>query len=217
MIKVLLAEDHNMVRDGIRSLLEKEEDIQVLAEASNGKEVLKFLKDGLKPDIILTAINMPQMSGVEVIIRLKQTYPNVKVIVLTMLDDEKHVVQAFKAGATGYILKSANATELTFGIRHVISTGERFICTELSLKLLDKLVRIHDHSFEVNAEEIDISEREVEVLNLIAAGLTNQEAAEKLQTSKRTIESHRKSLTDKTGTRNTAALVRYAILNGIIS
>ncbi|MEB0263666.1 MULTISPECIES: response regulator transcription factor [unclassified Mucilaginibacter] len=100
MIKILLAEDHNVVRNGIRSFLEKEGDMEVIAEASNGKEALQLIKDGNKPDIVLTGINMPQMSGIELLIRVKQTYPTVKVVILSILDQDKFILQAFKAGAT---------------------------------------------------------------------------------------------------------------------
>jgi DNA-binding NarL/FixJ family response regulator len=215
MIKIILAEDHNVVRNGIRSLLDKEKDIQVIAEATNGKMVLQILKDGRIPDIILADINMPEMNGMEMVAQISQTYPKIKVIMLSMLDHEKYIMQAFKAGATGYILKNVNAVELVYAIRHVCSSNEKYICNELSLRLLDKLMHTPDSNFEV--EDLDITKREVEVLSLIAEGYTNQEIADKLFTSKRTIEGNRQMLIEKTGTRNTAALIRYAILNNIIN
>jgi DNA-binding NarL/FixJ family response regulator len=215
MIKIILAEDHNVVRNGIRSLLDKETDMQVIAEATNGKMVLQILKDGSIPDIILADINMPEMSGMEMVTQISQSYPKVKVIMLSMLDHEKYIMQAFKAGATGYILKNVNAIELVFAIRHVCTSNDKYICNELSLRLLEKLMHTPDTSFEV--EDLDITKREVEVLSLIAEGYTNQEIADKLFTSKRTIEGNRQILIEKTGTRNTAALIRYAILNNIIS
>jgi DNA-binding NarL/FixJ family response regulator len=215
MIKIILAEDHNVVRNGIRSLLDKETDIQVIAEATNGKMVLQILKDGSIPDIILADINMPEMSGMEMVAQISHAYPKVKVIMLSMLDHEKYIMQAFKAGATGYILKNVNAIELVFAIRHVCTSNDKYICNELSLRLLDKLMHTPDSNFEV--EDLDITKREVEVLSLIAEGYTNQEIADKLFTSKRTIEGNRQMLIEKTGTRNTAALIRYAILNNIIS
>ncbi|MFA6084467.1 response regulator [Mucilaginibacter sp.] len=217
MIKIILAEDHNVVRNGIRSLLDKEEDIQVIAEAINGKMALQLLKDGNIPDIILADINMPEMGGMEMVMQISQSHPKIKVIMLSMLDHEKYIMQAFKAGATGYILKNVNAIELVFAIRHVCTSNEKYICNELSLRLLEKLMHTPDNSFEVEVEDLDITKREVEVLALIAEGYTNQEIADKLFTSKRTIEGNRQMLIEKTGTRNTAALIRYAILNNIIS
>lgn len=216
MIKIMLAEDHNVVRNGIRSLLEKEADIQVVAEATNGKEALLLLKDGLKPDVLIADINMPEMSGMEMVAQATQLYPGLKVIMLSMLDNEKYIMQAFKAGATGYILKNVNAIELVFAVRHVCTSSERYICNELSLRLLDKLIHTPDNIFNIDVSDIDISKREREILSLIAEGYTNQEIADKLFTSKRTVEGHRQSLIEKTGTRNTAALIRYAIINGII-
>ena len=217
MIKIILAEDHNVVRNGIRSLLDKEEDIQVIAEATNGKMALQLLKDGNIPDIILADINMPEMGGMEMVMQISQSYPKIKVIMLSMLDHEKYIMQAFKAGATGYILKNVNAIELVFAIRHVCTSNEKYICNEISLRLLEKLMHTPDNNFEVEVEDLDITKREVEVLALIAEGYTNQEIADKLFTSKRTIEGNRQMLIEKTGTRNTAALIRYAILNNIIS
>jgi DNA-binding NarL/FixJ family response regulator len=216
MIKIILAEDHNVVRNGIRSLLEKESDIQVVAEATNGNEALKLLKEGLTPDIMLADVNMPEMNGMEMVAQISEHYPSVKVIMLSMLDNEKYIMQAFKAGATGYILKNVNAGELVFAIRHVCMSHERYLCNELSLRLLDKLIHTPESVFDIDSSDIDISKREAEVLALISEGYTNQEIADKLFTSKRTIEGHRQSLIEKTGTRNTAALIRYAIVNGII-
>jgi len=216
MVKIILVEDHNVVRNGIRALLDKEDDIEVIAEAGNGKDALQLLTDGYKPDIIITAINLPQMSGIELLTRIKQAYPTIKVVILSMLDDDKHIMQAFKAGAIGYMLKSVNAEEMLFGIRHVYSINERYLCNELALKLLERFLQTTDHNTGVNINALEISKREVEVLALVSEGFTNQEIADKLFTSKRTIESHRQNLIEKTGTRNTAALIRYAVLNSII-
>jgi len=216
MVKIILVEDHNVVRNGIRALLDKEDDIEVIAEAGNGKDALQLLTDGYKPDIIITAINLSQMSGIELLTRVKQAYSTIKVVILSMLDDDKHIMQAFKAGATGYMLKSVNATEMLFGIRHVSSINERYLCNELALKLLERFLQTTDHNTGVNISDLEISKREVEVLALVSEGFTNQEIADKLFTSKRTIESHRQNLIEKTGARNTAALIRYAVLNSII-
>ena len=217
MIKIILAEDHNVVRNGIRSLLEKETDIKIIAEATNGKMALQLLEEGMQPDIILADINMPEMNGTEMVAAIKQNYPDVKVIMLSMLDHEKYVLQAFKAGATGYILKNVNPMELVFALRHVVATGEKYVCNEISIKMLEKLMQAPDTHLDIDQSNIDFSKREAEILSLIAEGYTNQEIADKLFTSKRTIEGNRQSLIEKTGTRNTAALIRYAILHSIIN
>lgn len=217
MIKIILADDHNIVRNGIKSLLEKEPDVQIMAEATDGQQVLDLLTGGAQPDIILTDVNMPIMNGMELTAHIKSQFPKVKIMVLSMLDHEQYVVQAFKAGASGYILKNVSADELTFSIRHICNYNERYVCSELSLRLLDKLIFAPEVLMNDSTESLDLSKREIEVLALIAEGYTNQEIAEKLFTSKRTVEGHRQNLIDKTGTRNTAALIRFAIVNNIIS
>jgi DNA-binding NarL/FixJ family response regulator len=216
MIKIILAEGHNVVRNGIRLLLDKEVDIEVIAEANNAKEVLERLNDGLKPDIILTAINLPNLSGIDLLTKVHLTHPDIKVVMLSMIEEEKYIIQAFKAGAMGYMLKSVNEFELVYGIRHLYLVNERYLCNELALRLLDKLLRLPENKFDVHVNDIEISKREVEILSLVSEGFTNQEIADKLFTSKRTIEGHRQLLIEKTGTRNTAALIRYAVLNSII-
>ena len=217
MIKVLLTEDHNVVRNGIKSLLEKDDELQTVAEAVNGKQALELLEKGLQPDIILTDINMPELNGMQLVARVKEKYPAIKMVILSMLDHEKYVVEAFKAGASGYILKNVTSDELVHALKYVCRHNERFICNELSLRLLDKLIKKPDVIVTDEMAEVDLSKREVEVLMLIAEGFTNLEIADKLFTSKRTVEGHRQNLIDKTNSRNTAALIRYAILSGLIS
>jgi YesN/AraC family two-component response regulator len=139
MIKVLLAEDHNVVRNGIKSLLEKENELKVVAEATNGKQALAFLEKGLEVDIILTDINMPELSGIQLALLVAEKFPKVKLIILSMLDHEKYVVEAFKSGAFGYVLKNVTSDELIHGIKYVCRNNERFICNELALRFLDKI------------------------------------------------------------------------------
>jgi len=212
-IKVLLAEDHTIVRNGIVALLEKEEDIKIIAEAKNGEEVLTLLESGVAPDVILTDINMPDMNGIELISALKISYPNIKTLVLTMLDDENHVNQSLNAGAHGYLLKNVNIDEIIFAIKQ-ITKGHKYICTGISLNLLAQ-ASSNPYSQKIKLD-VDISKREIEILNLIAQGFTNSEIADKLFTSKRTIEGNRQNLLDKTGTKNTAALINFVVRNKII-
>ncbi|NCD69637.1 response regulator [Mucilaginibacter agri] len=216
MINILLVEDHKIVRNGVRSLLEKDPGFNITGEAANGIDILQMLDAGTEADIILADINMPGLSGLELIAELKKTTHKAKVIVLTMLDHERYVAKAFKAGAMGYLLKNTGPDELIFAIKHV-HTGGKYLFSELAVKLLDRLSNGRDIMILDNPSDIDFSKRETEILTLIAEGFTNQEIADKLFTSKRTIEGHRQSMIDKTGTRNTAALVRFALLNGVIS
>ncbi|MEO3407355.1 response regulator transcription factor [Mucilaginibacter sp. CAU 1740] len=214
-INIILADDHLIVRGGIKSMLEKEKSFQITGEANNGVEVLRLLERGTKADIVLVDMNMPAMGGIELTENLKQNYTELKVIILSALDTEKYVIKAFKSGASGYLLKNISTAELIFAICHTHQFGQ-YICAELSGRFLNRLLTIPDMITNENIENIEFSTLDVEILTLISEGFTNQEVADKLFTSKRTIENHRQQLIDKTGSRNTVALIRFAMLNGVI-
>lgn len=214
MLRIILAEDHNIVRNGLKMLLEADGGFSIIGEATNGQEVLDLLSTGANVDLILADINMPHMDGISLIKELNNSYPKVQIIVLSMLENEKYVAQAFSEGASGYLLKNVVSDELIFALKHV-NAGNQYLCSEISLRLLDRLLHTSLTQNELE-HTIDFSSREIEVLNLIAQGLTNQEMSEKLFLSKRTIEGHRQSLIEKTGSRNTAALIRFSVLHGII-
>lgn len=215
-MKIILAEDHKIVRNGIKMLLESQGEITVVAEANNGIEVLNYFKDGGQADVVITDINMPEMDGITLITELKTLSPDTRIIMLSMLDNEKYIAQAFIEGARGYLLKNISEEELNFALRYV-SGGGRYLCAELAEKLLDKLISNPLQQANAAGQNIDFSLREMEVLHLIAEGYTNTEMADKLFLSKRTIEGHRQALIDKTGAKNTAALIRFAVVNGFIS
>jgi len=214
MLQIVLAEDHNIVRNGIKILLDAEQEFHVVGEATDGKEVLEILKKTDKVDLVITDINMPHMDGIQLLKEMKVLNPEIRVIVLSMLDSEEFVSQAFAEGASGYLLKNISSDELIFAIKHV-SSGNQYLCSELSIKLLERVTKSSALTPIIDSN-IEFSSREVEVLNLIAEGLTNLEMSEKLFLSKRTIEGHRQSLIEKTGSRNTAALIRFAVLNGFV-
>lgn len=216
MIRIILAEDHNIVRDGIKNLLEKKPNFEIIGEAINGIEVLQLLKSGLEPDIILADMNMPGMGGLELAEKLKEQSSKAKVIILTMIDHEKYVVKAFKSGVTGYLLKNVSADELVFSISHIYGDGH-YICSELALRFMNRLVQMPETPDNDDIPEIEFTKRELEVLALTAEGYTNQEIADKLFTSKHTVEGHRQSMINKTGTRNTISLIKYALQHGIIN
>jgi|SRR5690606_3592896 len=215
MVKVILVEDHNIVRDGIKMLLESEKDIHIVGEATNGQEAIDLLNKEGQVDVLLSDINMPIMDGISMIHELNKSHPHVKVIILTMLDNEKYVAKAFNEGVSGYLLKNVSADELIFSLKHV-KIGGQYLCSELSIKLLKRLLNSPTLVSIEHESKIDLSSREVEVLQLIAEGYTNGEISEKMFLSKRTVEGHRQSLLDKTKSRNTATLVRYAVLHGLI-
>ncbi|MES2454848.1 MAG: response regulator transcription factor [Bacteroidota bacterium] len=216
MLNVLLAEDHNIVRNGIRMLLELDQTIHIAAEAGNGLQVLDLLRNGIDVDVVLADINMPELDGISLIAKLKALKPEVKVVILSMHETEKYVTAAFVEGASGYLLKNVSSEELLFALKH-IHQGGRYLCAELAIGMLDKAIQQGQSSIPSDLPKIDISLREMEVLQLIAEGLTNSEMSDKLFISKRTIEGHRQNLIDKTGSKNTAALIRYAIQNRLIN
>lgn len=215
MLNLILAEDHNIVRNGIRMLLEADKDIRIAGEAVNGREVLEMIASGIKADIVMADINMPELDGISLIRELKKISPETRIVMLSMLDNEKYVAQAFSEGASGYLLKNVSADELVFSLKHV-NAGGKYLCSELSIRLLDRLLSSSLIPDSQNIPGVDFSMREIEILHLIADGLTNNEMSDKLFISKRTIEGHRQSLIEKTGSRNTAALIRFAVLSGIV-
>ena len=212
MIKLLIAEDHNIVRKGIRSLLEQVDGVEVVGEAYCGDEIFETLENGTAPDLILLDLNMPGVNGLDLIHSLNR-FDGVKVLVLSMVDSEQYAVQAFHAGVKGYLLKSVTHEELIFSIRHV-ARGNPYICSDMVAKILTNLNPLEKP---VTREHPDLSRRELEVLTLIADGYTNLEIADKLFMSRRTVEGHRQNLLEKTGTKNTATLIRYAIRNQLIN
>ncbi len=217
MINIILAEDHLVVRNGIKLLIDSQDDLSVIGEANNGEEVLALLESGLKPDIVLSDISMNGMDGLQLVERLKSDYPDIKVVMLSMMNSSQHVFQAFDKGAKGYLVKNVGYDELLFAIQH-IHIGGRYLCEELAMMLVDKLsdAPLSAVNVEDLMSEMDISERELEVLQLISEGYTNVEIADQLFLSKRTVEGHRQNLIDKTGVKNSAALIKLAVKSGLI-
>lgn len=217
MIRIILAEDHTVVRNGIRSLLEKVDDYEIIGEAVSGEEVLELLENGAEPDVLLCDLNLKGMGGLELTEKLVLAGHKFRIIILTMLDKESFAVKAFNAGASGYLLKTITPDEMIFAIRYIHSYG-RYVCAELALRFLDRLIAlpvITDKDFDITG--VKFTDRDLEVLELIADGYTNEQIAEKLFTGKRNAEALRKALLEKTDTINTAALIRFAMRNKLIS
>ncbi|KUG06530.1 response regulator [Solirubrum puertoriconensis] len=214
MTRLILADDHAVIRDGIKALLADVPDFEVVGLVSNGQELLDRLAD-TPADIVLMDLNMPVLSGFDTLPLLRERFPEVRVLVLSMLDHEKYVHQVLEAGAMGYVLKNAGKDEIVYAIR-TAAAGRQFLCTELGIGLLHKLVQ-NPSSTPAGKKATDLSNRETEVLRLIAEGMTNAEIADKLFTSKRTIETHRQNIIEKTNAKNTAALIKYAMENGLLA
>ncbi|MDR3006529.1 MAG: response regulator transcription factor [Sphingobacterium sp.] len=210
MKQLLLVDDHTLVRSGFQLILEAQEDITVIAGAENGQRALDYLKGASRPDIILTDIHMEVMDGIQFIQVVKRDYPDIKIIVLSMEDNIQIIQEVLNLGAEGYLSKDSNVEEILFGIQQVIR-GEHYVSAALSIELIKNLPK-YAH-LDVDRTEImrryDISERELSVLELIAEGHTNAEIADQIYLSKRTVEGHRQQLIEKTGSKNTAGLVRF--------
>jgi len=214
MKNIILAEDHKVIRNGLKMLLESTNQYSIVLEAGNGQEVIEALDRGIKADLIISDIGMPVMDGLEMAKVSRINHKAVPVLIMSMMDGDSHLYQAFGAGVSGFLTKSVDADELFFSIKKVIA-GERYLCSSIAVKILDGLIKSNLSLFS-KMNVIDISSREIEILQLIGQGLTNAEMADKLFISRRTVEGHRQSLIDKTGAKNTAMLMRYAYSNGII-
>jgi len=214
--KILLAEDHLVVRNGIKLLLDAQNNFEVVADVGSGKEVIDLLALGVEADILITDLTMDNVDGLQLIKELKERNILIRVIVLSMLDEEQYVAQSFRYGAKAYLVKNVTADEMLFCINHV-AKGGRYLCEELTMKLVDKLIHKEEaQSYKMDPAELSLSSREMEVLELLGEGLTNLEISKQLFLSKRTVEGHRQSLIDKTKSKNTPALIKFAIQNGLL-
>jgi DNA-binding NarL/FixJ family response regulator len=215
MNRIFLVDDHAIVRDGIRALLAHEPGLEVVGEASHGQELLDQLPH-TPANVVLLDINMPVLDGLATTQRLHAEYPDIKILVLSMLNHERYIGQLFTAGAHGYILKSADKGEILIAIQ-TVANGKQFLCSELGLAMLHKVLAKEEYTEPSDSKKpSQLTRRETEILRLLAEGLTTSEMAEKLFTSKRTIETHRQNILEKTQTKNTAALIKLAMTQGLL-
>lgn len=212
--KIVIVDDHSLFREGLRLLIEKEGIGEVVAEADNGLKLLEILKTSI-PDVIVLDIDMPVMNGFEATEKIVKEYPNANILILSMHGDQDHYSQLIKAGAKGFVLKTSGKHELENAIRSV-AKGESFFSSELLRKII---IDLSNPALKQNKDliKIDFTEREIEVLNLLCAGFTVSEIAEKLFLSVKTIEAHRSKLILKTETKNTIGLILFAIKNKIVT
>jgi len=212
MIKLALADDQNLFRKGMAMLLRELDGMEVTLECANGKDLLKAIAV-VPVDIVLLDLEMPVMDGVETMKRMRIDHPEVKVLVLSMHSEEKFIVHLMELGANGYLLKTAEATEVENAIRSVAESGYYFsdMVSQVMLQGLVKKDKVRPYFNVVDP----LSDREIEVLKLICAEKTTPEIAEQLFLSPRTVEGHRNNILLKTGARNVAGLVVFAMTNGI--
>ncbi len=208
-IRVLVVDDHAVVRSGLRRVLDAEPDIETVGEAATAERAV-FEAIELGPDVVLMDVVMPGKSGIEIIPALGQSVPDAKVLILSMQDDPRYVREAFEAGANGYVLKEAADTEVVDAVR-AVAAGERYVHPVLGARLVQA-----DVEQRRRAQDDPLSEREHEVLRLLALGHTNQEIASMLYISVRTAETHRAHIMRKLGLSTRAELVRYALAEGVL-
>ncbi|MEO9480532.1 MAG: response regulator transcription factor [Maribacter dokdonensis] len=205
--RIVLADDHALVRDGIRSLLETESDLQVIGEASNGKEAIDLVAE-VNPDILIIDIRMPVMNGIDAVAELTQSKSSVKTIILSMHDSEEYILKSISSGANGYLLKDTDKSEFIKAI-HTVREGGKYFSGDISNVLVNNLlggkneiVKKEETPKKTGENVFDLTNKELKVLELVLSGLTNQQISEKLQNSKRTIETHRFNLMRKMDVKN---------------
>lgn len=213
-IRVLLADDHAVLRAGLKTLFHTQPDIEVVAEAADGEETVRKSLE-VVPDIVLIDITMPGMSGFEATQEIKRQNPAIKVLALTMHDDETYLRRMFRAGADGYVPKKAADTELMDAIRATYR-GEHFIHSSMTAGFMAELGKKEGAGPVASKKHPRLSEREREVLQLLAMGHTDQQIADKLYLSIKTVETHKARVKEKLGLRGRAELVRYAIQTGLL-
>ena len=213
MPNILLADDHNIVRQGLRALLQSEPHFRLVGEASDGIEAVR-LAERLKPDVLITDLMMPGLNGLEVTRQVTKLLPQIRVIILSMYTNDAYVLEALKNGALGYVLKDSQAADLIQAVKEVIA-GNRYLSPPLSERALElylqKVESVPDDPYEL------LTTREREVLQLVAEGRTSSEIATRLFISPRTAEGHRANLMRKLGLQNNADLIRFALKRGILS
>jgi DNA-binding NarL/FixJ family response regulator len=214
MIRIILADDHAVMRRGLRLVIEEHKDFQVVGEASDGREAVALVEE-LKPDLVVLDISMPNMNGIEAARQISEKQSGVSIVVLSMHSDESYVLRALKAGARGYLLKESAESDFILAIRSV-SAGKAFFSPAVSRLLVEDYVRqLQDKDIEDSYELL--TQRERELLQLIAEGKSNKDVANMLNLSLYTVETHRGNLMEKLNLHSVPELILYAVRKGVIS
>lgn len=210
--RIVVADDHHILLDGLNALLQKQKDIEVVGLYDNGQKLFDDLPNS-NPDVALVDINMPGMNGCELTQKIKEFYPKVYVITLSMFDDATHIMEMIEAGVSGYLLKNVNDKELLDAI-HMVKEGRMYFSAEVSEKITTMIV--HQQKKLSQPEEPKLTERELEVLTLVAQEMSNAEIARALFISERTVETHRKNMLRKTNNKTIVGLLKYALERNLI-
>jgi len=211
-IRVLLVDDHTVVRKGIRALLEQEDDIEVVAEAEDGLKGVEASMEH-KPDVVVLDMALPLLSGVEVARKIREKLPDTRILILSMYDDEEYILDSFKVGVSGYILKDVVVSELVAAVRSV-HRGATFLSPTVSEKLRRQLQEGSGRASRHGPAKLTARERQI--LKLIAEGYTSRQISEILKISFKTVQTHRAHIMEKLGVHSTAELTRYAVTKGIV-
>ncbi len=213
MIKILIVDDHKMFRDGIRAILEQETDLEVTGEAGSARELYAAV-EGALPDIILMDITLGDSNGIDLSKALLEKYPKIRILAVSMHLESMYILKMLENGVSGYILKEAGKSEMLNAIR-AVAAGASYFSQQVSSMLVAHLQRKNTQPSR-NKTEVLLTRREIEVLRMIASERSNQEIADQLYISIRTVDTHRRNLLQKLGLKNTAGLVKYAIKNGFL-
>lgn len=205
--RILIADDHSMVRDGVKNLVSQNKELIVVGEAASGAQVLELF-DSLKPDLLIMDISMPDMNGMEVSKQILANNPQANIVILSMYDDEDYISRCLEYGVKGYVIKNESGSELDYAIRSVLSGKNYF-----SRQAQDVIFRKYSNNVakkKQREDQVKLTKREIEIIKLIAEGMTSQEMADKLFISPRTVETHRANLMKKIGVKNAIELVKKA-------
>jgi len=214
-IKILFADDHAIVRDGLRLLFKSDPQFSIIGEAPNGEEALELIAKH-KPDVALLDISMPKLNGIEATKIIKEKYPDTRVLILTIHENEEYIQQMILAGADGYVVKNAEKREIFDGVR-AVANHETFFSPSVSKVLLEGLIKRTRKNETIDSDIYNkLTKREIEILRLVAEGLTSKEISQKLFISISTVNSHRTNMMKKIDKHDTASLVRYAIQQNLI-
>lgn len=219
-IRIILADDHSLVRDGIKALLESEADLEVIGEASDGRAAIQLVREK-KPDLLIIDIRMPEMNGIAAVEELNAQHSAVKSIILSMHDSEEYILQSVKAGAKGYLLKDTGKTEFIKAI-HTVQEGGKYYSGDISNVLVNNLLKPNKHPPENPKKntpadnQFDLTNKELQVLQLVLSGLTNKQISEKLENSKRTVETHRFNLMRKMEVKNLMELSKKSRAHNLV-
>jgi DNA-binding NarL/FixJ family response regulator len=212
MINIVLADDHTIVRDGLRVFLELQSDIKVVGEATNGREAVRQVKD-LLPDIVIMDITMPELNGIDATQQIIDLHTKVKVIILSMQSSSEHIFRALKAGASGYLLKESAGKEVVEAVR-TVTGGKRYLSPSISETLVQDYIQVRQSSEERSPLE-SLSEREREILQLVINGRSSAEIADQLFLSPKTVDTYRSRMMKKLGVADLAGLIKFAVMNGL--